>query len=154
MLKKEEKEVLLERFKEDIGEAHIDTYAYTCKKLSDVNYSSILTKLIQEAGSVCTHYASDLFISWESLVNDLKEVLETKEKETWNESYFFGFRDMGVDHDCYIYNRVNSPEVYGFPYESIYRLDIACDRKNPHYETHYDVKMDLYAVYKNQDSKK
>lgn len=30
----------------------------------EINYSSILTKLIQEAGRWCEHYASDLFITW------------------------------------------------------------------------------------------
>lgn len=39
----------------------------------DINYSSILTKLIQECGRLCEFYASDLFITWNSIVQKLKE---------------------------------------------------------------------------------
>ena len=75
----------------------------------DINYSSILTKLIQEAGRWCEHYASDLFILWEIVRDSLDyEQIETNH-------YVFAFRDMGVDEygsyernkgTCYYYRAV------------------------------------------------
>lgn len=57
-----------------------------------LNYSSILTKLIQEAGKICLSYASDLFILWNY---DVEKKLETG--ELINETLKFGFRQNGVD---------------------------------------------------------
>ena len=52
----------------------------------DINYSSILTKLIQECGRLCEAWASDLFITWNSIEQKLKE--KTMETST----YLFGIR--------------------------------------------------------------
>ena len=60
---------------------------------SNINYSSILSRLIVEAGKRCEAYASDLFISWESMLNDISKI-----EGNTNLTYYFGFRDMGVDH--------------------------------------------------------
>ena len=64
---------------------------FTGERTVSINYSSILTRLIQEAGRICEYYASDLFIEWRSIV----EALEDGTIETG--SYLFGFRDSGVD---------------------------------------------------------
>lgn len=37
------------------------------EKSWNINYSDILTLLIQKAGTICKNYASDLFIIWSSL---------------------------------------------------------------------------------------
>lgn len=58
----------------------------------EINYSSILTKLIQEAGRWCEYYASDLFITW----HDIDKKLDDGTMGT--EQFIFGFRDNGVDH--------------------------------------------------------
>lgn len=58
----------------------------------EINYSSILTKLIQEAGRWCEHYASDLFIIW----NNIDKKLDDGTMGT--EQFVFGFRSDGVDH--------------------------------------------------------
>lgn len=58
----------------------------------EINYSSILTKLIQEAGRWCEYYASDLFITW----NRIDKKLGNGSMST--ESFVFGFRKDGVDH--------------------------------------------------------
>ena len=58
----------------------------------EINYSSILTKLIQEAGRWCEYYASDLFIMW----YDIDEKLDNGTMDT--EQFVFGFRKNGVDH--------------------------------------------------------
>lgn len=65
-----------------------------------VNYSRILTILIQEAGRVCADYASDLFISWESLLDEAEKKM--KEKADFTLTTFFGFREQGVDGPFYI----------------------------------------------------
>lgn len=85
----------------------------------DINYSSILTKLIQECGRLCESYASDLFITWNRIVRELeRETMETS-------SYLFGIREMGVDHTEFVLSRYNN---YGYQamceYRKIYRLDV------------------------------
>ena len=75
-----------------------------------INYSSILTKLIQEAGKYCTHYASDLFIEWEYILRAMDR--GTFEGGTW----IFAFRDMGVDSSVEEENKTY--------YKAIWQLDI------------------------------
>lgn len=58
----------------------------------EINYSSILTKLIQEAGRWCEYYASDLFVTWHNIDKKLDDgTMDT-------EQFVFGFREDGVDH--------------------------------------------------------
>ena len=85
----------------------------------DVNYSNILTKLIQEAGRYCENYASDLFISWSSIDQELRDgTIESGIK-------MFGFREMGVDHLGFIYSRAsNDYRNFDKEYRSIWKLDI------------------------------
>lgn len=59
----------------------------------EINYSSILTKLIQEAGRWCEYYASDLFIMWKY---NIDKKLDDGTMDT--EQFVFGFRDDGVDY--------------------------------------------------------
>lgn len=80
------------------------------------NYSSILSKLIVEAGTHCQSYASDLFISWESLMDKIHGITENTRFEEW-----FGFRDMGVDHKAFMNSRALET------YSSIYRLTVDID---------------------------
>ena len=58
-----------------------------------INYSSILTRLIQEAGRWCEYYASDLFILWKY---NIDKKLDDGTMDT--EQFVFGFREDGVDH--------------------------------------------------------
>ena len=88
----------------------------------DINYSSILTKLIQDCGRLCESYASDLFITWNSIERKLKE----KTMET--SVYLFGIREMGVDHNEFIINRYNNYGCYAkHEYRKIYRLNIVVE---------------------------
>ena len=68
----------------------------------DINYSDILTFLIQKAGTICKHYASDLFISWESVMRELDH------SEIERDKFLFGFREMGVDHNTWVLSRYNN----------------------------------------------
>lgn len=70
-----------------------------------INYSSILTELIKCAGK-CTYYASDLFIEWESVVNNLNN------PDYEGGSYKFGFRDSGVDNAKQILSNRDNPNHY------------------------------------------
>jgi len=60
----------------------------------NINYSSILTKLIQDAGRYCEAWASDLFIIWKYDVDN-----RLQNRDTQSFTIKFGFRDTGVDHD-------------------------------------------------------
>lgn len=91
----------------------------------EVNYSDILTRLIQEAGRYCEHYASDLFIDWEAVTDFIRDA-QVGDRKT----LLFGFRQMGVDHDSFIFSRFNQYDYYAkHEYRSLWRLDIAvsCD---------------------------
>lgn len=99
----------------------------------EINYSDILTKLIQECGRLCEHYASDLFITWSRIERELeRETMETS-------AYLFGIREMGVDHTEFVLSRYNT---YGYQamyeYRKIYRLDIIVEDDS--------IKMKLYEV--------
>lgn len=85
-----------------------------------VNYSSILTKLIQEAGRWCKAYASDLFIFWSAIT----ERLQNGQLE--NASYLFGFYETGVDNAKSIINQYQTTGyAAGLRYRAIWKLDVA-----------------------------
>lgn len=87
-----------------------------------INYSSILTKLIQECGRLCESYASDLFVDW----NIINEKLQDKTLET--STHLFGIREMGVDHNAFVLSRYNNSGRYAkYEYRKIYRLDIVVE---------------------------
>lgn len=98
-----------------------------------INYSSILTKLIQECGRLCESYASDLFITW----NEITRKLEEKTIET--STYLFGIRESGVDHNEFILMRYNNNGYYAkYEYRKIYRLDVIMDNDL--------IRMELYEI--------
>ena len=105
------------------------------------SFSPILSRLIVEAGKTCKNYSSDLFISWESFVSDIQKY-DGKDKETF--TYYFGFRDLGVDHEAFIQTRLQYPESYGEkPYKSIFRLIAQIDPQNE------SIKMTLIQIFYN-----
>lgn len=100
----------------------------------DINYSSILTKLIQECGRLCEAWASDLFITWNSIEQKLKD--KTMETST----YLFGIREMGVDHNDFVLIRYNNDGYRGrYEYRKIYRLDVVVNDDL--------IRMELYEIY-------
>lgn len=84
----------------------------------EINYSSILTRLIQEAGRWCESYASDLFIIWKNKIDD---TLENGTLETNN--FVFAFRDGGVDHKEW-YELHKDDANY---YRAVWFLDVETD---------------------------
>lgn len=74
----------------------------------NINTSSILTKLIQEAGRWCNVYASDLFILWNYGVEKLLENGTMKSTDL-----VFAFREFGVDSEiAYNRNKDNNYHYY------------------------------------------
>ena len=148
MRQKIKKEYTIESFKKGSFYKEIKAFGYfsqTSSVESALNYSSILTKLIQTAGRLVDSYASDLAISWKSIMNDLHNasdaVLNPKTDENgelieapgvFRKSYLFGFRDMGVDDTTFVLNKYNSADVYsnqyGAAYREIWRLDVIVTR--------------------------
>jgi len=88
-------------------------------KYWNINTSSILTKLIQTAGRFCEHYASDLFIDWKTIEENLENPDYTGGR------YLFGFRPCGVDGNTFILSRYNNDGKYAkYEYRAMYALDV------------------------------
>ena len=109
----------------------------------NINFSDIFTRLIQESGRYCEHYASDLYYELREIDDKLRDAsIETH-------SRLFGFREMGVDHTDYVMcaARENS-EAFHYRYRSIWRLDIevAYDPEYWYHKGRKSVKMTLYRV--------
>ncbi|KAB1310618.1 hypothetical protein F3B56_27975 [Bacteroides ovatus] len=113
----------------------------TAGKISDagkveINYSSPLTKLIQEAGRWCRYYASDLFLWWNSMLKALAA-------DRGSASYLFGFRESGVDSADEIIRQYQSAGyLMGDRYRAIWRLDVEVN------EDGRRVEMFLYEVHR------
>ena len=89
---------------------------------STLNYSSILTRLIQEAGRWCKRYASDLFIDWYYLINDIKN------NAVEDRTLLFGFREDGVDGNRFVCSRYTQDRTLArYEYRALWRLDITVD---------------------------
>ena len=80
----------------------------------EINYSSILTKLIQEAGRWTERYASDLFIGWTEIDGILSNPI------TESTSRIFAFRESGVDGDTFYENRKSNL----YYYRAVWKLEI------------------------------
>lgn len=91
----------------------------------EINYSSILSFLIQRAGGICKHYSSDLFITWCYIYDKLKDLHYKGDK------ILFGFREMGVDSNAFVLSRCNNYEINGMYNEikELYVLDIKVDEE-------------------------
>lgn len=100
-----------------------------------VNYSSLLTRLIQEAGRYCESYASDLFLSWQSTLDKL---CDNRIKDY---SMLFGFRADGVDDARSVFYHEERESLY--VYRSIWRLDVEVTKQTDNYK---DITMTLYRV--------
>lgn len=84
----------------------------------DINTSSILTRLIQEAGRWCLFYASDLFVEWKYNVD---VPLENGSMD--DARIVFAFRESGVD-DEFAYERNKENHHY---YRAVWFLDVKAD---------------------------
>ena len=92
----------------------IKTEGYVYQGKTEINMSSIYTKLIQEAGRYCDFYASDLLFD----IDKIHELIQSGESGT----VYIGFRDSGVDGNQYI--SVKEPSAISSEYHAIYRVEI------------------------------
>lgn len=94
----------------------------------NINYSDILTFLIKKAGTICEYYASDLFISWDSL----KKEMEKQGRDYNGGKYLFGFRETGVDHNSSVFCRLNTYGLENFKEQikELYLLEVSIKRIN------------------------
>lgn len=98
-----------------------DGYWSTYENHWNINYSSILTRLIQSAGRFCINYASDLWIDWQNIENRLTgENLYTDGVY----EYLFATRKQGVDHASYILSNANNGKYLSDYYSEIFKLTV------------------------------
>ena len=105
----------------------------------DVNYSDILTKLIQDAGRICDSYASDLFIHWRYNIVD-----KMNNNELTTSTYEIGFRQSGVEmgekgSECWN----TRLETFGGEIVKMMELEIICGK--PDMFGDYTITMNLYG---------
>lgn len=116
------------------------------RKGFEINSSSILTKLIQEAGRWCERYASDLFISWEYLLKAMEE------PDFTGGQWAFGMRSDGVDNLGSIIIRITEP-CYGYSsdyYRAVWGLDITVNGDTIRMKLG---KVDMYDLEKSVNKK-
>ena len=92
----------------------IKTEGYVYQGKTEINMSSIYTKLIQEAGRYCDFYASDLLFD----IDKIHKIIQSGESGT----VYIGFRNSGVDGNEFI--SVREPSVIDSEYHAIYRVEI------------------------------
>ena len=81
----------------------------------EINYSSILTRLIQEAGRWCESYASDLFVQWKYRIDQ-----KLDNGTLYTDTFVFAFRDSGVDSEEWYENHKNEHNYY----RAVWFLDV------------------------------
>ena len=85
----------------------------------EINYSSILTRLIQEAGRWCESYASDLFVQWKYGIDQ-----KLDNGTLYTDTFVFAFRDSGVDSEEWYENHKNEHNYY----RAVWFLDVLTDK--------------------------
>lgn len=94
--------------------------------IRDCNFSTEWSRLINEAGRWCESYASDILIDFESIreyLNSLAsgEMMESRE-------FWFGFRQMGVDHLAFIQSRTER-EYASHVYRAVWRWSFTVEER-------------------------
>lgn len=88
----------------------------------EINLSSQESFLIKKAAEYCSYYASDLIISINSMEEKMGKIDEY-EDENGQLVEWFGFRDMGVDHDAFIESRGIDSDGYKAIYVIVFELE-------------------------------
>ena len=85
----------------------------------EINTSSILTRLIQEAGRWCESFASDLFVQWKYGIDQ-----KLDNGTLYTDTFVFAFRDSGVDSEEWYENHKNEHNYY----RAVWFLDVLTDK--------------------------
>lgn len=99
----------------------IESRPYSTTGRWDINYSSILSQLIKSCGEYCDMYASNLFIDWKRVEEDLNR------GEPIDTTYIFAIRDIGVDNKLYYDIRMENPDLYHYNYHEVWELKVKGD---------------------------
>lgn len=111
----------------------------------EINLSSQYSFLIKKAAEYCSHYASDLIISINSMETKMGKIDEY-EDENRQLVEWFGFRDMGVDYDAFIESRGIDRDEYKAIYVIVFELE---DTLTGYADTIYYYNATLYKVNVN-----
>lgn len=90
----------------------------------DINYSSIIDKLIKEAAK-CKRYSSDIIISLKSFENNIPKKYQGEDFCYYE---YFGFREMGIDHEKFIKCNLDILNDWRDYYRDIYVLKFATEK--------------------------
>ena len=91
----------------------------------NINTSSILDVLIQDTGRFVEHYASDLFIGWQSVLDELNAIVENPVSQ--EKVIVFGLRESGVDNNDYVISKLRDSihPPFGYVSTAMYRRILA-----------------------------
>lgn len=121
------REYTIEDFKVDREKCHYHAHGtwnvpiFDTEPQWNLNYSDILTRLIQYAGRYCESYASDLFIHWKEIEKKLKD------RNYQGEKLILGFREMGVDSNDWVIKNLNENLYY---YRKFVTIEIVINGNN------------------------
>ena len=76
------------------------------RKYSEMNLSSIATKLIQDVGRYCDRFASDFLIDWQRIIDTIESMDSPDVPQ--EEIICMGLREDGVDHNAFILSRITN----------------------------------------------
>ena len=94
--------------------------------LQDCNFSTEWSCLICEAGRWCESYESDILIGFETIEAYLGQLANGEESE--NREFWFGFRQMGVDHLAFIQSRTER-EYASQVYRAVWRWSFTVEER-------------------------
>ena len=90
------------------------------------NVSSIIDKMIRLSAKLTESYASDILIDFESIKTYLERLASGEESE--GREFWFGFRQMGVDHLAFIQSRTER-EYASHVYRAVWRWSFTVEER-------------------------
>lgn len=126
----------------DTGEVYDNPYNFS--NPVNINISDITTFLIQNVGRYCDRYASDLLISYESLINTINNLNPDRK----NEYLWLGLRESGVDGIAYIIASMkdHSPEYIAAYYRKVFCIKISSVFMGKFTVELADMSNDIYSI--------
>ncbi len=126
----------------DTGEVYDNPYNFS--NPVNINISDITTFLIQNVGRYCDRYASDLLISYESLINTINNLNPDRK----NEYLWLGLRKSGVDGIAYIIANMkdHSPEYIATYYRKVFCIKISSVFMGKFTVELADMSNDIYSI--------
>ena len=95
-------------------------------EIQNCNFSSEWSRLINEAGRWCESYASDILIDFETIKAYLERLASGEESE--GREFWFGFRQMGVDHLAFIQSRTER-EYASHTYRAVWKWSFTVEER-------------------------